>query len=135
MFRPLNNEVRPVSWLVIFRPINSFTEGLKKHTWLRLLFAYCAICNFFFVKDNFIDNNKFNKEEFKLDENNPRNSISTEETLENELMSDDEIDFHQDFFPKIDTIRFTDLLVDDWKDKIQQFYERIYQNISRIKNI
>ena len=84
--------------------------------------SYQNIPNFFFVKDNFIDNNKFNKEEFKLDENNPRNSISTEETLENELMSDD-------------TIKFTDLLVDDWKDKIQQFYERIYQNISRIKNI
>ena len=97
--------------------------------------SYQNIPNFFFVKDNFIGNNKFNKEEFKLDENNPRNSISTEETLENELMSDDEIDFHQDFFPKIDTIRFTDLLVDDWKDKIQQFYERIFQNISSIKNI
>ena len=97
--------------------------------------SYQNIPNFFFVKDNFIGNNKFNKEEFKLDENNPRNSISTEETLENELMSDDEIDFHQDFFPKIDIIRFTDLLVDDWKDKIQQFYERIFQNISRIKNI
>ena len=97
--------------------------------------SYQNIPNFFFVKDNFIGNNKFNKEEFKLDENNPRNSISTEETVENDFMSDDEIDFHQDFFPKIDTIRFTDLLVDDWKDKIQQFYERIFQNISRIKNI
>ena len=97
--------------------------------------SYQNIPNFFFVKDNFIDNNKFSKENFKLGENNPRNSISTEETVENDFMSDDEIDFHQDFFPKNDAIKFTDLLVDDWKDKIQQFYERIYQNISRIKNI
>ena len=57
------------------------------------------------------------------------------ETFENDFMSDEEIDFHQDFFPKIDIIKFTDLLVDDWKDKIHQFYERIYQNISKIKNI
>ena len=97
--------------------------------------SYQNIPNFFFVKDNFIDNNKFNKEEFKLGENNHRNSVSTEETFENDFISDDEIDFHQDFFPKNDTIKFTDLLVDDWKDKIHQFYERIYQNISRIKNI
>ena len=97
--------------------------------------SYQNIPNFFFVKDNFIDNNKFNKEEFKLGENNHRNSVSTEETFENDFISDDEIDFHQDFFPKNDAIKFTDLLVDDWKDKIQQFYERIYQNISRIKYI
>ena len=96
---------------------------------------YHNIPNFFFVKDNIIDSNRFNKEEFKLGENNPRNSVSTEETFENDLMSDEEIDFHQDFFPKNDTIKFTDLLVDDWKVKIQQLYERIYQNISRIKNI
>ena len=84
---------------------------------------YQNIPNFFFVKDNNIDNNRFSKEEFKLGENNHRNSISTEETFENDFMSDEEIDFHQDFFPKIDIIKFTDLLVDDWKDKIHQFYE------------
>ena len=96
---------------------------------------YQNIPNLFFVNDNLIDSSKFNKEELILGENNHRNSVSTEETFENDLMSDEEIDFHQDFFPKNDAIKFTDLLVDDWKDKIQQFYERIYQNISRIKNI
>ena len=97
--------------------------------------SYQNVPNFIFVKDNLIDNNKFNKEEFKLGENHRRNSVSTEETFENDFMSDEEIDFNQDFFPKNDVIKFTDLLVDNWKDKIQKLYERINQNITRLNNI
>ena len=65
--------------------------------------------NIFFVKDNNFINNKFNKENFSSCENTQRNSsISTQATFENDfLYQGEEIDFHQDFFPRYTSIKFT----------------------------
>ena len=89
------------------------------------------INEFFFVNDN-----RFNKEKINLEENfNKNNSFSTNETLENAILSDEEIDFNQDFFPKNKTIKFTDFLVDNWEFKIKQIYEKINQQLLKIKKI
>ena len=89
------------------------------------------INEFFFVNDNI-----FNKEKINLEENfNKNNSFSTNETLENAILSDEEIDFNQDFFPKNKTIKFTDFLVDNWEFKIKQIYEKINQQLLKIKKI
>jgi len=88
--------------------------------------------NSFFIKCNITDNNIFNKEKFNLEENNNRNnSISTNETFEN----DEEIDFNQDFFPKRATFKFTDFLVDNWEQKIKLYLDKINEQMTKIKNI
>ena len=95
--------------------------------------------NVFFVKDDDIINTKFNKENYNICENNLRtSSISIETTFENEndlVYQGKEIDFHQDFFPRYNTIKFTDLLVDNWKERIKIFYNNIIQCLSKVKNL
>ena len=88
--------------------------------------------NIFFVKGY----NKFNKENLNSCENTHRNSsISTEATFENDFSyQEEEIDFHQDFFPGYTTIKFTDLLVDNWRERIQIFYNNIFRCLSKVKN-
>ena len=96
-----------------------------------------SIENIFFVKDNKNINNKLNKENFNSCENNQRNSsVSTEATFENDfLYQGEEIDFHQDFFPRYPTIKFTDSLVDNWRERIKIFYNNLYQNLSKDENL
>ena len=93
--------------------------------------------NIFFVKESNIINNNFNKENFKLSENTQRNSsISTEATFENDfLYQGDEIDFHQDFFPRYTTIKFTDSLVDNWRERIMVLYNNLFQCLSKVENL
>ena len=93
--------------------------------------------NIFFVKENNIINNNFNKENFKSSENTQRNSsISTEATFENDfLYQGDEIDFHQDFFPRYTTIKFTDSLVDNWRERIMVLYNNLFQCLSKVENL
>ena len=94
--------------------------------------------NIFFVKDNNNDiDNKFNKEKLNSYENIYRNSsISTEATFENDFSSQgEEIDFHQDFFPKYPEFKFTDSLVDNWREKIHIFYNNLFQYLSKLKNL
>ena len=75
-----------------------------------------------FVDKNIIENNiKFNKEDLNPDENTRSYSISTTATFENDFLSEDEIDFNQDFFPKMKTIKLTDYLVDNWELKIKMY--------------
>ena len=79
----------------------------------------------FFVDSNIVENNiKLNKEELNSEENTRSYSISTTETFENDFVSEDEIDFNQDFFPKIKTVRLTDCLVDNWEHKIKIYLAR-----------
>ena len=86
-------------------------------------------------KNNFFfDNNyKFNlpKEKIILEPNNHQNnSISTNETFEHDIFSDEEnIDFNQDFFPKTKEIKLTDMLVDNWQEKIKAFCEDIKKEL------
>ena len=85
--------------------------------------------NFFFVNDYKYN---INKEKIILDQNRHRNSISTNETYENDFdqeASDEDIDFNQDFFPQIKKIKLTELLVDDWKETIKNFREKIINNL------
>ena len=85
--------------------------------------------NFFFVNDYKYN---INKEKIILDQNRHRNSISTNETYENDFdqeESDEDIDFNQDFFPQIKKIKLTELLVDDWKETIKNFREKIINNL------
>ena len=82
------------------------------------------------VKNNFFFDNNYEcnlpKEKIILESNAHRNSISTNETFENEINSENEnIDFNQDFFPKNKKIKFTDMLVDNWEDKIKMLYKNI----------
>ena len=93
--------------------------------------------NIFFVKESNIINNNFNKENFKSSENTQRNSsISTEATFENDfLYQGDEIDFHQDFFPRYTTIKFTDSLVDNWRERIMVLYNNLFQCLSKVENL
>lgn len=84
--------------------------------------------NFFF--DNFCKNNIF-KEKIILESTYQRTSISTNETFENEFSSDDEIDFNQDFFPKHETIKFTDMLVDNWKEKIKITFDNLMEEMKK----
>ena len=78
--------------------------------------------NFFF--DSACKNNLF-KEKIIFEQKTHRNSISTNETNENEFDSEDEIDFNQDFFPQPKIIKFTDYLVENWEEKIKDFREEI----------
>ena len=92
--------------------------------------------NIFFSNDNIINqNNKISKEDSNSEENNQRNSISTNETFENGFVSDDEINFHQDFFPKNNRIRFTDFLVKDWESKIKLCLKAVKKKILKGKNL
>ena len=92
------------------------------------------------VKNNFFFDNNYEcnlpKEKIILESNPHRNSISTNETFENEINSENEnIDFNQDFFPKNKKIKFTDMLVDNWEDKIKMLFKNImYKNNLSNKN-
>ena len=85
--------------------------------------------NFFF--DNKSNPNNIIKEKIIFEPKTLRNSISTNETYENEYYSDDEVDFNQDFFPQNKKIKFTDFLVDDWEEKIKNFYEETIKRYSK----
>ncbi len=90
--------------------------------------------NFFFVNQNIIDNsNKANKEKLNLEENTRNQSISTNETLENEKFSDEEIDFNQDFFPKNKIIKFTAFIVDNWEFKIKMHLSKLYYQMVKMQ--
>ena len=80
--------------------------------------------NFFFANNC---KNNLHKEKIILDQKSHRNSISTNETFENDFLSEDEedIDFNQDFFPQTKKIIFSEMLIDNWKDKIDLFKENI----------
>ena len=85
--------------------------------------------NFFF--DNKSNPNNIIKEKIIFEPKTLRNSISTNETYENEYYSDDEVDFNQDFFPQNKKIKFTDFLVDNWEEKIKNFYEETIKRYSK----
>ena len=91
--------------------------------------------NFFFANNNTIDiNNSFSKEKLNFEENNERNnSISSNSTFENDFLSDEEIDFNQDFFPRNKSVKFTDYLVDNWEFKIKMYMSKINMQLSKIK--
>ena len=85
--------------------------------------------NFFFGKNiNIFDNIKFNKEEIVR-----TNSISTTETIENDFISEQEIDFNQDFFPHNRSIKFTDFLLDNWKFKVKMHLSNIKKKLIKIQ--
>ena len=87
--------------------------------------------DFFFVENkNIENNNKCNKEELNSDKNIRSYSFSTNET---DFLSDDDIDFNQDFFPKIKTIKFTDFLVDNWDLKIKMHLAIKNYQLSKIQ--
>ena len=94
------------------------------------------------VKNNFFfaNNCEYNlpKEKIILESNDHRNSISTNETFENEFNSENEnINFNQDFFPKNKKIKFTDMLIDNWENKIKMIYKNLMhkKNLSNKNNI
>ena len=92
--------------------------------------------NFFF--DNKSNPNNIIKEKIIFEPKTHRNSISTNETYENEFYSDDEVDFNQDFFPQSKKIKFTDFLVDNWEEKIKNFREeaiKSFNSNNKNKNI
>ena len=89
--------------------------------------------NFFF--DNKSNPNNLIKEKIIFEPKTHRNSISTNETYENEFYSDDEVDFNQDFFPQSKKIKFTDFLVDDWEEKIKNFRDEVIKSFNINKNI
>ena len=89
--------------------------------------------NFFF--DNKSNPNNLIKEKIIFEPKTHRNSISTNETYENEFYSDDEVDFNQDFFPQSKKIKFTDFLVDDWEEKIKNFRYEVIKSFNNNKNI
>ena len=84
--------------------------------------------NFFF--DNKSNPNNIIKEKIIFEPKTHRNSISTNETYENEFYSDDEVDFNQDFFPQSKKIKFTDFLVDDWEEKIKNFRDEVIKSFN-----
>ena len=84
--------------------------------------------NFFF--DNKSNPNNIIKEKIIFEPKTHRNSISTNETYENEFYSDDEVDFNQDFFPQSKKIKFTDFLADDWEEKIKNFREEVIKSFN-----
>ena len=90
-------------------------------------------------KNFFFDNNckdNISKEKIILDEkNNHRTSISTNETFENDFCSDEEFDFNYDFFPKKKTIKFTEMLVDNWKERIEIIKNDVISNLINGNNI
>ena len=91
------------------------------------------------IKNNFFfDNNcryNLSKEKIILESNEHRNSISTNETFENEINSENEdIDFNQDFFPKNKKIKFTDMLIDNWENKIKMIYKNLMYKNNNLSN-
>ena len=91
--------------------------------------------NCFFVNKKIIDNNhKFNKE-INLEEKEKKrtNSISSNTTFENEITSEEEIDFNQDFFPQNKMIKITNFLVDDWELKIKLHILNFNQQLLNLK--
>ena len=95
--------------------------------------------NFFFANDYKYN---INKEKIILDQNRHRNSISTNETYENDFEQEDnenediDIDFNQDFFPQTKKIKITELLVDDWKESIKDFREKLINELElKIKDL
>ena len=91
--------------------------------------------NFFFANNCKSD---LIKEKIILEQNSHRNSISTNETFENEFFSDDEdINFNQDFFPQNKMIKFTEILTDNWEERIALFSENIKNKVvgGRLNNI
>ena len=87
-----------------------------------------------FGDNNIVENNiKFNKEELNSEETTRSYSISTTATFENDFLSEDEIDFNQDFFPKMKTIKLTDCLVDNWELKIKMYLAS--KKLSLIKSL
>ena len=90
------------------------------------------------IKNNFFfDNCEYNlsKEKIILESNEHRNSISTNETFENEINSENEdIDFNQDFFPKNKKIKFTDMLIDNWENKIKMIYKNLMYKNNNLSN-
>ena len=88
--------------------------------------------NFSFANDNIINiNNNFSKEKANLVGNNRSSSISSNSTYD--YFSDEEINFNLDFFPKNNTIRFTDFLADDWEIKVKMYLSAINKQISKMK--
>ena len=91
--------------------------------------------NCFFVNKKIVDNNhKFNKE-INLEEKEKKrtNSISSNTTFENEITSEEEIDFNQDFFPQNKIIKMTNFLVDDWELKIKLHILNFNQQLLNLK--
>ena len=91
------------------------------------------------IKNNFFfgNNCEYNltKEKIILESNEHRNSISTNETFENEINSENEdIDFNQDFFPKNKKIKFTDMLIDNWENKIKMIYKNLMYKNNNLSN-
>ena len=94
--------------------------------------------NFFFANDCKYN---INKEKIILEQNRHRNSISTNETYENDFEledndNDEDMDFNQDFFPQIKKIQLTELLVDDWKESIKAFREKMINELElKVKDL
>ena len=93
--------------------------------------------NFFFANDYKYN---INKEKIILDQNRHRTSISTNETYENDFEQEDnediDIDFNQDFFPQTKKIKIIELLVDDWKESIKAFREKLINELElKIKDL
>ena len=88
--------------------------------------------NNFCLQNNFKKN--LNKEKIISEEKNIRNSISTNETYENnnDNYSDNEIDFNKDFFPQNKKFKLTDILVDNWEDNIKLIYEEVIKDLNKI---
>ena len=93
--------------------------------------------NFFFVNDNIIKNNStIDKEKINSEENTRSLSFSTNTTFENDFVSDEDIDFNRDFFPKSKALKFTDFLSDNWELKIKLLLPKLYQQMEKMqKNI
>ena len=94
------------------------------------------------IKNNFFFANNCEhslpKEKIILESNEHRNSTSTNETFENEINSENEnIDFNQDFFPKNKKVKFSDMLIDNWENKIKMIYINLMykNNLSKKNNI
>ena len=86
----------------------------------------------FFANDNIINiNNNIRKKKANLVGNNRSSSISSNSTYD--YFSDEEINFNLDFFPKNNTIRFTDFLADDWEIKVKMYLSAINKQISKMK--
>ena len=72
----------------------------------------------------------------KSEENTRSLSFSTNTTFENDFVSDEDIDFNRDFFPKSKDLKFTDFLSDNWELKIKMLLPKLYQKMEKMqKNI
>ena len=86
-----------------------------------------------FVNNSNID--KLNKEESYIEDYAYRNSISTNGTFESDFLSDKDIDFNQDFFPKNKTFKLTDHLVDGWENNINIYFDKVRENLLKLVTI